>query len=162
MDITMLKSGLWGYKKNSVCEYIAEINQEFSYKLMDTIKNYDQKEKELHERISRLEEENAILREDRDRVTMIMTDAKKFSDDLRREAEMENKKFRDSNERYNTEQRRLIEEFCANIDQIRDSVYHLLNSFDMELSEVKNDLTSIDSSLQELDSCVGAEKNYEE
>lgn len=164
MDISMLKSSFFGYKKSGVCEYIAEINEEFSRKLIDTVKSHDLKEKELNEKIEKLEAENAVLREDRDRVTMIIADAKRFSDELRSSSEAENQKFREDNEAYNADQRRRIEEYCTDIDRIRNSIYRLLNDFDAELSESKKHLTAVEGGLKKLDTCTcTAEKeNHEE
>lgn len=157
MDITMLKSGLWGYQKAGVCAYIAEINEEFSRKLMETVGNCEQKEKALTEKVAALEAENERLREERDRVTKIITDAAQFSEGLRRDAEAEDKKFRDSNEKYQTGQRHRIGQYCAAIDEIRGSIHRLLEQFDAELSGAEGDLISVDCGLQE----VGASEESE-
>ena len=101
MNITELKSGFWGYKKSYVCEYIAEMNEKFSQKLMTTIKGYDQQIGELNAKINRLEAENADLKKDCSNVTQVIGDAKKFSDELRAKAEAENKEFRERNKDYN-------------------------------------------------------------
>jgi len=69
MDVTLLKSGFWGYKKSSVCEYIAEMDREFSQRLMNATKENDRLLQELQGKISQFEEENGILRRERDRVT---------------------------------------------------------------------------------------------
>lgn len=161
MDITSLKSGFWGYKKSSVCEYIAGVNEEFSHKIMDTLKDHDRQVRELNEKISQLEEENSVLREERDRVTKIITDAKVFSDELRAKSEAEDKKFRDSNMEHNKEQLDRINVFCENIDTIRDSVRRFLYAVDKDLSSNKNELIKLSEGLKELEKSIEVDKENE-
>ena len=123
MDITELKSGFWGYKKNYVCEYIAEMNEQFSKKLMETMKDYDHQIGELNAKINRLEAENSALQKECSNVTQVIVDAKKFSDELRAKAEMD----------YNNEQMHRIHTFCMGIDKIHDSMRTLMASIDKDL-----------------------------
>ncbi len=162
MDITMLKSGLWGYKKSSVCEYIARVNEEFSHKLMDAIKDYDGQLGTLNAKIAQLEAENTLLRQERDRISKIMVDAQEFSSELRAKAEAEDKKFRDSNADYNKEQLRRIEEFGSGIDKIRGSIHNLLDSLDKDLAETKTALSALSDGLKGLDSSGEVNNNDEE
>ena len=78
MDITELGSSFWGYKKSHVCEYIADMNEQFSKKLMETIKDYDRQIGELHAKITHLEAENSALQKECSNVTQVIVDAKKF------------------------------------------------------------------------------------
>lgn len=55
MDITDLKSSFWGYKKSDVYEYVAQLNDQFSKKMTETICTYDEQIAELQEKIRRLE-----------------------------------------------------------------------------------------------------------
>ena len=161
MDITSLKSGFWGYQKRSVCEYIAKANEEFSSKLMETIKDYDRTIRELNDKISRLEEENAAFREERDRVTKVMTDAKVFSDDLRAKAKAEDKKFRDDNLKYNKDQIRRIDEISEGIDNIRDSIQRLVCSIDGDLSEKQSEVLVFKSKLKSIEEDFGVKNGNE-
>ena len=133
MDITELKSGFWGYKKNYVCEYIAEMNEQFSKKLMETMKDYDHQIGELNAKINRLEAENSALQKECSNVTQVIVDAKKFSDELRAKAEAEDKEVRDRNMGYNNEQMHRIHTFCMGIDKIHDSMRTLMASIDKDL-----------------------------
>lgn len=162
MDITSLKSGFWGYKKSSVCEYIAGVNEEFSHKLMDTLKDYDRQIQELNAKISQLEEENAVLRKERDSVTKIMTDAKAYSDDMRARAEAEDKKFRDNNMEYNKRQLHRIDEFGKSIDSILYDVRHLLDSVDKDLSENKLEFQKLKDEIESAEKSAEVNRDYEE
>lgn len=150
MNITELKSGYWGYKKSYVCEYIAEMNEKFSQKLMTTIKGYDQQIGELNAKINRLEAENSDLKKDCSNVTQVIGDAKKFSDELRAKAEAENKEFRERNKNYNNEQMQRIYTFCMGIDKIRDSMRTLTASIEKDLESEKEKLSDLNKELEEL------------
>ena len=150
MDITELKSGFWGYKKSDVCEYIAEMNEKFSQKLMTTVKDYDRQIGELNAKINRLEAENSALQKDCSSVTQVIVDAKKFSDELRAKAEAEDQEFRERNMDNNNEQRQRIHTFCVSIDKIRDSVRAMLASIDKDLESEKAKLSTLNNGLEEL------------
>ena len=47
MELNDLKGALFGFKKHDVCEYIAQINTEFSAKLAEERKEYQQTLEEL-------------------------------------------------------------------------------------------------------------------
>lgn len=160
MDITELKSGFWGYKKSNVCEYIAGINEQFSQKLMETIRDYDRQIAELHAKITHLEEENSSLQRECSRVTSVIADAKKFSDELREKAEAEDKEFRDRNTDYNNEQMQRIYEMCVGIDKIRDSIRSLLASIDQDLDFRKTELSTLSDGLKNLAESDEGVKNY--
>ena len=150
MGITELKSGFWGYKKSYVCEYIAEMNEQFSKKLMGTIKDYDRQIEELNAKITHLEAENSALQKECSNVTQVIVDARKFSNELRVKAEAEDKEFRDRNMDYNNEQMRRIHTFCMGIDKIRDSMCTLMASIDKDLESKKEELSAVNNGLKEL------------
>ena len=154
MDITSLKSGFWGYKKAGVCEYIAAVNEEFSQKLTDSLKDYDRQLRELNEKISQLEQENTALRAERDRVTKIITDAAAFSDQLRDKALEEDKKFRHNNLEYNREQLSKINGLCRGIDEIRDQIQGFLKAVDAELEKKQLALKTKENTLQDMKNSV--------
>lgn len=160
MNITELKSGFWGYKKSYVCEYIAEMNEQFSKKLLETIKDYDCQIGELNAKINRLEAENSALQRECSSVTQVIVDAKKFSDELRVKAEAEDKEFRDRNMDYNNEQMQRVYTFCMGIDKIRDSVRTLMASIDKDLESKKEELSALDNGLEKLTGLEESEKSY--
>lgn len=150
MDITELKSGFWGYKKNHVCEYIAQMNEHFSQKLVETIRDYDRRTGELQAKIDRLETENSALQKECNHVAQVIVGAKKFTDELKAQAEAEDKELRDRNIDYYNEQMQRMRDFCAGIDGIRDAVRTLLMSIDQDLETKKAELAALDHELEEL------------
>ncbi len=149
MDITELKSGLWGYKKSGVCEYIAGMNEQFSQKLMEVVKDYDRQIGELHAKIERLEVEKSALQKEYNHATQVIVDAKKFSDERKAKAEEEDQKLREYNTNYNNEQMKRIRTFCSDIDKIRDSVRALMASIDQDLETKKVELSTLHSGFEE-------------
>lgn len=77
MELKDLKVGLFGFKKNDVCEYISELNSTFAQRLAEQKKDKEEaleelnkKNEELNTRIARLETEEDSLRrelEEKDR-----------------------------------------------------------------------------------------------
>ena len=161
MGITELKCGFLGYKKNLVCEYIAEMNEQFSKKLMDTISDYDSQISELNAKISLLEAENSTLQKECNNITQVFVDAKKFSDDLKEKAEAEDKKLREQIMGYNNEQLQRINEFSTGIDKIRDSLHSLLLSVDKDLVLKNEELSALISGLNTVEISESPEKGYE-
>lgn len=74
VNITELKSGFWGYKKNVVCDYIAHINEEYSEKLTEIEKKYNRQISELQENIAELESENEALKKECENVSPVSTE----------------------------------------------------------------------------------------
>ncbi len=154
MNITSLKSGLWGYRKNDVCEYIAKMNEEFSQKLMEALKENDSMIQELQAKVAQLEEENAVYRAERDRVTETLMDAKTFAANLKTQATAENEKFCAQNQAYNEKQRERISEFRSGINEIRDAVHKLLHVIDNDLSKKDIDFSELQDNLQIIEETI--------
>lgn len=123
MDITSLKSGLWGYKKSCVCEYIAAMGEEYSRKLTDTVRERDAAIDALHQKLAALEAENA---------------------------------------EYNEEQRRRIDDFRFEIDEVRGSVRRLLDVIERDFSESAKTLDAVSAKLGAQKNQADGEQNHEE
>lgn len=64
MHLEQLKKGLWGYRKDSVFQYIASQEEVFSQKLLEKDAQAEGAARQYQERIQALEEENRKLRQD--------------------------------------------------------------------------------------------------
>lgn len=135
MNKKLLKGALFGYSKAGVCEYIANLNEDFSKKLLNVVQETDARQKALQEKNTRLEEENRALREEADRVSRILLDTKRYAEELRSKAEEEDLIFRAENrERYEAQLQRLYN-YRENVNAIRDSLRAVLEDFDRELAQ---------------------------
>ena len=63
MHLDQLKKGLWGYRKDSVFQYIASQEEVFSQKLLEKDAQAEGAARQYQERIQALEEENRKLRQ---------------------------------------------------------------------------------------------------
>ena len=92
MELNDLKGALFGFKKHDVCEYIAQINTEFSAKLAEERKEYQQTLEELSAKNEKLYQElvctateNDELRRERARYKKMLADLQKEMENLKRE-----------------------------------------------------------------------------
>ena len=92
MELNDLKGALFGFKKHDVCEYIAQINTEFSAKLAEERKEYQQTLEELSAKNEKLYQElvctateNDELRRERARYKKMLADLQKEMENLKQE-----------------------------------------------------------------------------
>ena len=57
MERKMLKTSLLGFSKSSVCEYIADVNEDFNRQIKDLNREHKKETERLNEKIARLEQE---------------------------------------------------------------------------------------------------------
>lgn len=138
------------------------MGEEFSRKLTDTARERDAAIDALNQKIAALEAENAQLRADRDCVTAVMTDAKRFSDTLKAKAEAEDRELRRRNAEYNEEQRRRIDDFRFEIDEVRGSVRRLLDVIERDFAESAAALDAVSAKLGAQKNQADGEQNHEE
>lgn len=143
MNHVLFKTALFGYSKESVCEYISELSEEFSQKLVDALAEQEKVQKELRERIRQLEQENESYKNQQFDLAGVMTDAAVFATGLRRKAEAENQEFCRQNEKKAAAEEQRILAYRAQINNIREEIRQLLNAFDAEIA-------AMDESLKEL------------
>ena len=64
MRLEELKKGFWGYKKEGVFQYLAELEQTYSQKLQERDERSAQAERQAQARLQTMEEENRSLKEE--------------------------------------------------------------------------------------------------
>ncbi|MDO4316347.1 MAG: hypothetical protein Q4C45_11265, partial [Oscillospiraceae bacterium] len=72
----LFQTSLLGYSKKSVCAYIAEMNEEFSKKLLEKDMARKDAVQTLQEQLEQLKRENEQLRAERREVAGALIDAK--------------------------------------------------------------------------------------
>ncbi len=90
MQLSDIKKSLFGYKKDDVYKYFAELSNDFSERLKKTeeasekqIEELSKKNAELEEQIAILSSENAEYRESQSAIAESIIDAKKYADTLK-------------------------------------------------------------------------------
>ena len=94
MNPVKLRSGLFGFKKSSVYQYISEIEQDYSAKL---VQRNDQAARESDEhlrRISQLEAEleeqkhsNEAIKSEKELIALALIDARRYAETVKKEAD---------------------------------------------------------------------------
>lgn len=146
MDNNTLKTGLFGYTKISVCEYIAQVNQEFSDKLLEVTENYRTERNELKQKIEELETELEKYKGLRGEISTAILDAKEYGSQLRRQAEKEAEQMRADNSR---EKRRLdgqIEEYRDDIEKMVRQIRQFMQTTEQALDAYEEKMEAIKKS----------------
>ena len=103
MKLEELKKGLWGYQKDAVFRYISEQEELFAQKLMEKDAQMEQSSRRFQARIQELEEENrqlkeelGRLREQQDRISQAILDARASAEALKRETQAQEEAAREA------------------------------------------------------------------
>ncbi len=144
MNVEKLKKG-FGYQKESVYKYIAELEEEFSAKLSERENQINSENETLRERIKQLEEEIILNKKEieeekkqRNLISNTLVDAQayaaKIREDLEKQRDEEQKKLTEEVER----QKQIIELYKNKIDDFRRKTAELLKNFDEKAAEAGN------------------------
>ncbi len=105
MDLSNVKSSLFGYNKLAVSSYVSNLDNEYHQKLQDLQKEskdaqealrgqidalrvkYEEEVQRLNERIDSLTKERDLLRRDNDTIADTLLDAKEYAEELRSKAD---------------------------------------------------------------------------
>ena len=122
MDNISLKSAFFGFSKTSVCEYIAQINQEFHEKLFAAAEESKKERETLKEKIDVLEKELSQYKKVHGDISNALLEAQQHAAELKAETEKENERIRSENARKCEEQTRRLESYRAEIDILRQGL----------------------------------------
>lgn len=152
MNHTSFKTVLFGYSKESVCEYIAGLSEEFCQKLVDALEDQERIQKELRERIQQLEQENQSFKKQQFDLADIMRDAADFAAGIRAKAEAENRELCRQNAEKAAKEEQRIRMYREKIDIQREEIRKILTAFDAELEAADERLKKLQKEyLQEFD-----------
>lgn len=132
MDITSLRSGFWGYRKTDVCDYIAELNENFSRKFNESYQEQQSFLSSFREENERLKKENAAYSEERDRIVEMLADLGVFAEDLYAKAGDVSEKFLAELADQPEQSQQRTGEFCRSAAVLRDLVSRLLAQLNQE------------------------------
>lgn len=144
MEKNILKNAFFGYSKNSVCEYIAKVNGEFSERLTAAAEDAKKEREALNAKISELEKELDSYRKLHGDISAALLEAQKHAAELKEESEAENKKLREQNAEKREAENKRIECYKAQIDEIRRGLSLLAADTDSKLSEYLKKMNGIE------------------
>lgn len=133
----VFQNSLFGYSKKSVCAYVAEMNEEFSKRLLEKDMEHRQTVQELKEQLERLERENEQLRMARQEVAGALIDAKTFAAGLMEQAEAESSALRSHNQAYHRAECQRLQALAATIDALREDFRSALDRMDRDMEQYK-------------------------
>lgn len=161
MRMDELQRGFWGYKKDSVYRYIVSMEEKASKQLAEKEEKLGQLETEMKQKIAELEgegkkqaaeleatvaalrEENAALRENQAVVFHTMMEAQKYADQLRADSAIQSQEAQKRLADAVSQQTQQLEEYLAQVQQIRAVIQERLRGFDGDLKGVEHILTSL-------------------
>ena len=145
MELNDLKGALFGFKKHDVCEYIAQINTEFSAKLADERKEYQQALEELSAKNEKLYHDLVDTATENDELRREKAYYEKMLADLQKE--MENQKQEKTGLHINYD---AIADFLL---ELRKHINGMLNKAACHNAAAKSKSRPKDASRQEKLSC---------
>ncbi len=150
MNLNELKKGFWGYKRESVYEFISNINEEFSQKLIEKDNNNEKHLKELKDRIAELELELSVTKKENETyqkmqyaVSNSIIEAQNYALEMKNETKKIEMNLRTkADERYESETKKL-DEYSVSIENIRKVLKETLSGIDSELQDTLSDIKNI-------------------
>ncbi len=145
MQIQEMKKGLFGYKKESVYQYVSALNEEFSQKLIEKDEKNEVLVKELRERtqaleaeLERVKRESEELRKKQLAVSDSIIDARDYAAQLKSETRRREQALYDQMEARMSRENRRLDGYAENIGKLREQIKDVLEQFDEELKQAEN------------------------
>lgn len=146
MRLDELKKGFWGYKKESVYQYIAMLEEEASKKL-EQQRDQAQKEAvkaekrihELEEALRLLREENGALSREQLYISEAMLEAQKFSKQIKEEVLRQQEEARQEMKSACEVHTKQLEEYSAKIGKLSRVLKELLEDMVVETEQVEEE-----------------------
>lgn len=134
LSLETLPSGLFGYKKTTVCEYIAQMNEDFSRRSLDKEKAFEAEKQQLQERLAALEQENAELRMRQGEISRAVLDAHNLAAQIKANAERDARSSRDQTLRLQKNEEERIQALHVQLEHhcqaVRDSLSALVQEME--------------------------------
>lgn len=150
MKLDNLKKGFFGYQKASVYQYITSIEEDFSIKLMEKDELLQNNEEQYHQRINQLEQQLQDITqkyESQKRQQMMIADtlleAKQYAETLKKDAEEKQNQERKQWEQELDENHRQLDQYQAEIVNIREMFQQLLLSMDQRTKQLDEQIKMV-------------------
>lgn len=127
------KSSLFGFSKQDVQKYIAELNDSFSKKMLERDNESRAAIQNLRDENERLRRDNERLRSERQRVASALIDAKSFASELIEQANIQDREQRAKNEALRQTELQCLQEFADHIYKLREEIRSTLTKVDEEM-----------------------------
>lgn len=149
MNLAELKTG-FGYQKSSVYACIAEVEKEFSSKLLEQERTAKENEERYLARIKELEEELERLRGQAEKslgdqlmIANTLMDAKRYGEALRRETQEQEQTVRRRLEQEREQLQKELELYAAQIQELRAFLQGMLARMDGQVQAAQGQLDQV-------------------
>lgn len=133
MEKIILKNALFGYSKTSVCEYIAQVNEEFSNRLLSITDEHQKEKNELKSKMEALETELAEYKRVHGDITTALIEARKYATTLKQQAEEDDRRIREENaEKYKVQETRLAS-YITEVEELREQLTNFVANSEKQL-----------------------------
>lgn len=150
MRIEDLKTGFFGYRKDSVYRLIASMEENFSAALVEKDAQYAKALQEAQMKIGQLEDELRTLREehtasrkDQDMISSALLAAQAYARKLRDESDAQERLLRGRIQDEADRLRGQMEEYAGQIGRLRGVIRTLLQELDERCSEVEEQVGDV-------------------
>lgn len=133
-----LKKSFYGYSKESVYEYIAELNEEFSERVLKNDAEHNARIKSLEETINQLKNENLELKRRESAITSALIEAQQYAKALKIQALKAHKEQVKDTEEKHAEAR-------ARINAIMEDITGFEKDIAASLEKIKADLQAFET-----------------
>lgn len=150
MTLSELKTGLFGYKKASVYQYITSLEEQFSAKLVEkdaamkqAAEQYQEKIQRLEEEVERLRKQCDIQREEQSVISGAILQAQRYAQEIRQEVQQEQQDARHRLEEASAEQTRQLEAYRSQIRAIRAAFEATLQEMDGTAQQLEREMEKV-------------------
>lgn len=140
MKISDLKKGLWGYQRESVYQYIAALNEEFSQKLLEKEEEHKSVIQELREKNAVMENELETMRMENNEyrklrfsVSDSILDAQNFAARMKDETQRTQQDLRNQMEAHLARKRTQLEERIVEMDEFQKALRTMIENIDASI-----------------------------
>ncbi len=150
MKTEALKTGLWGYKKFSVYQYITALEEEFSAKLLEkdqenhtALEQAQLRIRQLEQELAELHRQHDALRDEHLLISNTLLDAQRYAETLRAQTqEQEQAACKHLEEAVETRKREL-EQYDGRLSQLRQLFRTMLQEMDASALEMEPHLEKL-------------------
>ena len=149
MRMEELRAGLFGYRKDSVYQLIASMEEDFSSKLMEKDTQHNRAMQDAQAKIADLEAELRTLREEslssrrsQDMIAETLVDAQLYAQKLREESAAREQELRDRLQEEARRQSARLSDYARQLTQLRGTIQTLLQELDARAQEAEEQIAS--------------------
>ena len=144
MRLEELKKGLWGYKKDSVFQYISQQEEQFTQKMAEKDAQLEQTSRQDRARIQDLEQENRTLKEElirlraqQDQISQAILDARSSAEILKAESRAQEEKARETVRRALEQDLTVLENFRQQVADLHRAIQAAMKGLEQQAEEME-------------------------